>query len=82
MMEMLKWGAEGTPNELVPRAASRRRRDQLVAGLETLPTSISNAAEPMAKAPFNHSQSAPTIEPPIEGWSFVRVQGPPLDARS
>ena len=34
-MEMLKWGAEGTPNELMPRAASRRRCDQLVARLGT-----------------------------------------------
>jgi hypothetical protein len=66
MMEMLKWGAEVTPNELVPRAASRRRRDQLVARLETLHTSIPIAGEPMAKAPFNHSQSAPAIEPPID----------------
>src|SRR5258706_10619828 len=65
-MEMLKWGAEGTPNELMPRAASRRRCDQLVARLGTLHTSIPNAGEPMAKAPFNHSPSAPAIEPPID----------------
>ena len=58
--------AEGTSNELMPRAVSRRRRDQLVVRLETLHTSIPNAGEPMAKAPFNHSPSAPAIEPPID----------------
>ncbi len=77
MMEMLKWGAEGTPNELMPRAASRRRRDQLVARLETLHTPIPNAEESMAKAPFNHSQSAPAIEPPIDRRCARAAEHPP-----
>ena len=51
----------GTPNEPVPRAASRRRRDRLVARLETLHTSFSNARKPM-EACFNHSQPAPAID--------------------
>ena len=57
----------------MPRAASRRRRDQLVARLETLHTSIPNAGEPMAKAPFNPSQSAPEIGPSrtIQGVRLV-----------
>ena len=60
----MKW--RGTPNEPMPRATSRCHRDQLVERLEALHTSIPNAGEPMAKAPFNHSQSAPAIEPPID----------------
>src|SRR5258708_17679484 len=74
---MLKWGAEGTAKELRPRAASRRRRDQLVARLETLHTSIPNAEESMAKAPFNHSQSAPAIEPPIDRRCARAAEHPP-----
>jgi len=69
--------AEGIPNELMPRAASRRRRAQLVARLETLHTSIPNAGEPMAKAPFNPSQLAPAIEPPI-GRRCARAAEHPL----
>src|SRR6266478_4151649 len=76
-MEMLKWGAEGTTNELMPRAASRRRCDQLVARLGTLQTSIPNAGEPMAKAPFNHSPSAPAIEPPIDRRCARAAEHPP-----
>jgi hypothetical protein len=57
--------AEGTPNELMPRAALAVR-DQLVARLETLHTSIPNAGEPIPNAPFNHSQSSPASEPPID----------------
>src|SRR5258707_3956236 len=69
--------AEGTSNELMPRAVSRRRRDQLVARLETLHTSIPNAEESMAKAPFNHSQSAPAIEPPIDRRCARAAEHPP-----
>jgi len=61
----------------MPRAASRRRRDQLVVRLETLHTSIPNAGEPMAKAPFNPSQLAPAIEPPI-GRRCARAAEHPL----
>jgi hypothetical protein len=42
-------------------AASRGHRDELVAGLEALRTSIPNAGRPMAETPFDHSQPAPPI---------------------
>ena len=54
-----------TPNELMPRAASRCHRDQLVAGLEALQTSVPDAGECAANTPFKPSQPAPAIEPPI-----------------
>src|SRR6202023_1502063 len=77
-----------TPNELMPHAASRCHRDQLVARLEALHTSIPNAGGPMAETPFNHSQPAPVIdscprsivdarEPPsiVLGGSHQRPEG-------
>jgi hypothetical protein len=46
----------------MPHAASRCHRDQLVARLEAVHTSIPNAGGPMAETPFSHSQQAPTID--------------------
>jgi hypothetical protein len=46
----------------MPHAASCCHRDQLVARLEALHTSIPNAGEAMAETPFNHSQPAPAID--------------------
>jgi hypothetical protein len=40
-------------------------------------TSIPNAGEPMAEAPFNHSQSAPAIEPPIDRRCARAAEHPP-----
>ncbi len=64
------------PNELMPRAASRRRRDQLVAGLEALQTSVPDTGN-VRPTPFNPSQPAPTIEPPI-GRRRARAAEHPL----
>jgi hypothetical protein len=69
----------GTPNESVPRTASRCHRDRLVERLAALHPSIPNAGEPMAKTSFNHSQKAPAIDlvPPTDRRRSRAAELPP-----